>query len=277
MRPDGSGCLADRTRATSSPIGRSAVPIKGSVCVAHNLKGYDSYFILKYLYDNRVLPKLIMNGAKVMELKVTECDIRMIDSLNFLPMPLAQFPNTFGLTELAKGYFPHFFNTTNNQTYVVPLPNVEYYDPDGMKPKARTAFLAWHAKQRSKKVVFDFSPRTDQILPLRCGHIKKMLSEVFGHRERIVRFESFRTLHHHCVVVQLDLSQHVVAGGYHRHHTAVGISENGSTVGGGVSLVGVRGVTAGRVHSTRAEPGGEAVGTLLVGRVVRGDGGDLRI
>ena len=128
----------------------------GTVCVAHNFKGYDSYFILKYLYDNRVLPKLIMNGAKVMELKVTECDIRMIDSLNFLPMPLAQFPKTFGLTELAKGYFPHFFNTKNNQTYVGPLPDVEYFDPDGMKPKARVAFLAWHAEKRSKEVVFDF-------------------------------------------------------------------------------------------------------------------------
>ena len=68
-----------------------------------------SYFILRYLYDNKVLPNLIMNGAKVMEMTVAQCDIRFIDSLNFLAMALGQFHKTFGLTELAKGYFSHFF------------------------------------------------------------------------------------------------------------------------------------------------------------------------
>ena len=28
--------------------------MNGAVCIAHNFKGYDSYFILKYLYDNMV-------------------------------------------------------------------------------------------------------------------------------------------------------------------------------------------------------------------------------
>ena len=36
-----------------------------NVCIAHNFKGYDSYFILKYLYDNKIRPGLIMNGAKI--------------------------------------------------------------------------------------------------------------------------------------------------------------------------------------------------------------------
>ena len=87
------------------------------MCIPHNFKGYDSYFILKYLYDNKVLPGLIMNGAKIMEMSVLESDIRFIDSLNFLPMPLSKFPKTFGFTELAKGYFPHFFNTEANQCH----------------------------------------------------------------------------------------------------------------------------------------------------------------
>ena len=64
----------------------------GAVCIAHNFKGYDSYFILKYLYENKVLPGLIMNAAKIMEMMVSELDIRLIDSLNFLPMPLSKFP-----------------------------------------------------------------------------------------------------------------------------------------------------------------------------------------
>ena len=94
------------------------VSMDGSVSIAHNFKGYDSYFILKYLYDNKVLPCLIMKGAKIMEMTVSESDIKFIDSLNFLPMPLSKFPKTFGFTELAKGYFPHFFNTETNQHYV---------------------------------------------------------------------------------------------------------------------------------------------------------------
>ena len=32
--------------------------------------------------------------------------IRFIDSISFTPMPLRDLPKTFGLTEIAKGYFP---------------------------------------------------------------------------------------------------------------------------------------------------------------------------
>ena len=91
-----------------------------------------------------------MNGAKIMELSVKDPDIRFIDSLIFLPMPLSKFPKTFGLTELAKGYFPHFFNTEANQHYVGPIPDVKYYDPDGMKPEAREAFYKWYDTQHEK-------------------------------------------------------------------------------------------------------------------------------
>ena len=42
-------------------------------------------------------------------------NIRFLDSLNFLSMPLAQLPKSFGLEELEKGFFPHFFNTKENQ------------------------------------------------------------------------------------------------------------------------------------------------------------------
>ena len=33
----------------------------------------------------------------------------------FLPMALSAFTDTFGLTELKKGFFPHFFHTPSNQ------------------------------------------------------------------------------------------------------------------------------------------------------------------
>jgi hypothetical protein len=60
--------------------------------------------------------------------------VRIIDSLNFLPMPLAAMPKTFDEKELRKGYFPHFFNTIANIDYKGPLPDPSFYGADSMKP-----------------------------------------------------------------------------------------------------------------------------------------------
>jgi hypothetical protein len=40
---------------------------------------------------------------------------KLIDFHNFIPMPLSKYSKTFGFTELNKGYFPHHFNTPENQ------------------------------------------------------------------------------------------------------------------------------------------------------------------
>ena len=57
-------------------------------------------------------------------------------------MRLANFPKTFGIAELEKGFFPHFFNRAENQSYVGPLPDAMYYDPEGMNPGDREKFYA---------------------------------------------------------------------------------------------------------------------------------------
>ena len=54
-------------------------------CIAHNLKGYDGYFILQFLYDNGVKPDIVMNGAKIMSIFVPGPGITFKDSLNFPP------------------------------------------------------------------------------------------------------------------------------------------------------------------------------------------------
>ena len=84
--------------------------------MAHNFQGYDSYFILQYLRDNGVKYDVIMRGAKVLSLSIEMFNIKFIDSLNFIPMKLANFPKTFGMEELVKGYFPHLFNKKENET-----------------------------------------------------------------------------------------------------------------------------------------------------------------
>jgi hypothetical protein len=81
-----------------------------AIVIAHNFKGYDGQFILNYLVHTACIkPKVILNGSKMLCMEV--CGLKFIDSYNFLPCALAKMPAAFGLTELKKGYFPHFFYT----------------------------------------------------------------------------------------------------------------------------------------------------------------------
>lgn len=116
------------------------------IVLFHNFKGYDGMFVLKYLYDNhRLVDKQITIGTKVLSLQNDLITFK--DSLCFLPFPLSSFQATFGLTELKKGFFPHLFNTEANQTFVGPIPDIEYYDPEGMSHKKKAESLRWHAQQ----------------------------------------------------------------------------------------------------------------------------------
>ena len=122
--------------------------------LAHNFQAYDGYFVVhQYHSDNRIVQQL-RNGCKLLE--VQHDRIRFIDSLSFFQMSLSAFPKTFGLTELHKGYFPHKFNLPEHQTYVGPVPALNYYMPETMSPKAKQELETWHKEQRTQNVVFDF-------------------------------------------------------------------------------------------------------------------------
>ena len=125
------------------------------IIMFHNLKGFDGIFMIDALYKagRRVTDQLTI-GAKV--LSFTSGALTFKDSLCFLPMPLSSFPSTFNLTELKKGFFPHSFNTPEHQTYRGPIPDLHYYDPDGMSPAKKAELVAWHADQVRRNVVFDF-------------------------------------------------------------------------------------------------------------------------
>ena len=73
---------------------------KGFTFVAHNSKGYDSHFILKWCIDNGFKPYCIYNGAKIMIMEIPQLRIKIIDSLNFIQQPLSSFPKTFGLNDI---------------------------------------------------------------------------------------------------------------------------------------------------------------------------------
>ena len=152
----------------------------GATVLCHNFKGYDSYPTLKYLHENSILPKVITTESKYMSTEVPVCKIRFIDSLNFIPMPLADMPKAFGETELAKGYFPHMFNRQDNQSAILPhLPDIEYYSPDGMKSKFRSKFLSWYSEHKQDYFYFQNELRrycrsNVDILRRRCQNVRSL-------------------------------------------------------------------------------------------------------
>ncbi|XP_053374329.1 uncharacterized protein LOC128546937 [Mercenaria mercenaria] len=154
---------------------------KGSTVIAHNFQVYDGQFILRYIVSyTTAKPEVIMNGSKLISLKCH--GLRMIDSLSFLSMPLSAFPKTFGLTEMAKGYFLHWANKAEFQNYVGFYLDLEYYHPGDMKPEAREAFLEWHQEKVKRGSIFDFQKemetycRSDvEILWRGCGEFQHRL------------------------------------------------------------------------------------------------------
>ncbi|XP_078699560.1 uncharacterized protein LOC144926542 [Branchiostoma floridae x Branchiostoma belcheri] len=130
--------------------------LKDSVFIAHNFKGYDGQFILEYLVNNGIKPNVIHNGAKIMFLRIPRLNIRFIDSSNFLAMPLSKFPKTFGFEDMSKGFFPHYFTSFENMSYVGPLPDIKYYGADTMSPERRKKFMAWYTSMKQKGYIFVF-------------------------------------------------------------------------------------------------------------------------
>ena len=174
------------------------------IFVAHNFKGYDSYFVQDYLNKNCVQFDLICTGAKIMCLRVPMFDMKFIDSYNFIPMALAKFPETFDRNELRKGYFPHMFNRDDKQDYVGPIPEAHYYLPNTMKPEARQEFLQWHVEQVENNYVFDFQKEMESycrsdvdILRKCCLDFRDILQETTG----IDPFEKCLTIASVCQLV----------------------------------------------------------------------------
>ena len=130
---------------------------KGYTVMAHYGKGYDFQFVQEWLvaHTKTARPDVIRNGQKILQLTVKrDYNIRFIDSISFTLQPLREFPETFGLKELTKGYFPHKFNTDENQNYIGKYPAKEFYGYEVMAKKEREKFLEWY--ETTKDQTFNF-------------------------------------------------------------------------------------------------------------------------
>ena len=128
---------------------------KNAIVTAHNMKGYDGYFLLNYLLRNGIRHNPIYAGSKIMSIHVESgLNMTIIDSLNFFPMPLSKLPKTFGLINTTKGDFSHVFNTKANSGYLGKYPPLEAYGGDTKSTEARGELLQWYGSVKDQ--LFDF-------------------------------------------------------------------------------------------------------------------------
>lgn len=124
--------------------------------------GYDGVFLMNYILKN-ICPKdpqpvVISTGTKLLSIRFR--NVRIIDSFSFIPIGLAQFPTAFGIKELKKGFFPHIFNTNENQSYIGPYPDASTYSPHLFSIKKRKEFEAWYESVRNQ--TFDFKKEFEE-------------------------------------------------------------------------------------------------------------------
>ena len=159
---------------------------RDATVIAHNAKAYDNYFILDQMLSKGLAPKdIIYSGSKIMYMTVTaHQNLRFLDSVNFLPMPLSRLPKSFGLTEVKKGFFPHLFNTPENENVVLShLPETHFYSPNTMSKGRRAEFFTWY--EQHQQDTFNFQEEIQSycvsdvdILRKACCEFRKLLRQI---------------------------------------------------------------------------------------------------
>jgi len=87
-------------------------------------------------------------------MSLTVGSIKILDSFNYLPMPLAALPRTFGLDE-SKGFFPHLFNKTENFGYKGKIPDEKYFGIDQMIKSTYEEFKVWYNEQKNQVIILN--------------------------------------------------------------------------------------------------------------------------
>ena len=155
------------------------------IAIAYNMKSYDGYFIINYIVGNYLpgekLPEILLNGSKILLIKFSGVTIK--DSINFIPMSLAKLPKTFGFKEIKKGYFPHFFNTPENQNYTGPYPSPEANGSQFMSNEEHKIFMQWYESQNNKifnlnKEILDYCKSDVDILMKSCISFRELFIEI---------------------------------------------------------------------------------------------------
>jgi len=134
----------------------------GFTFIAHNGRGYDFQIVMKWIYQNTTYkPFCIYAGSKIMTFSIKgELKIRFVDSLNFITDKLANFPKTFGIKELKKGFYPYWFNCKKNFNYIGEMPERRLFKPNQMKTGDRAEFLEWYKNKVDNNYIWNHAEET---------------------------------------------------------------------------------------------------------------------
>jgi len=122
------------------------------IAIAHNAKAFDLHFILNRAILLKWRSELIMNGLKIMCMKMEH--LVFLDRVSFLPCSLRKRSEAFALTA-SKSWYPHYFNTEENLEYVGPNSDASYYGANEMSESECKNFLVWYEIQKKKGALFD--------------------------------------------------------------------------------------------------------------------------
>jgi hypothetical protein len=93
--------------------------VKKVVAIAHNAKAFDMHFILNRAVQLHWQPELIMNGLKIMCMKMEY--LVFLDSVSFLPFPVRKLSEAFGFTA-HKSWYPTILIPRKTWITWVPFP-----------------------------------------------------------------------------------------------------------------------------------------------------------
>ncbi|XP_055340393.1 uncharacterized protein LOC129589579 [Paramacrobiotus metropolitanus] len=160
--------------------------ITNQLCTFLFSEDHRDHYIIAHNFKNGIVPKVILNGGKILQLDVPQLNIRFRDSINYNPQSLAKWPATFGLPEISKGTFPHRFNRKENWNCIVPFPSMDEYGYNAMNAKSKDSFQRWYEKERlEKNNLFDFRKEFVDyckmdvtVLRLCCQQFRKLFQEI---------------------------------------------------------------------------------------------------
>lgn len=120
-----------------------------NIMIAHNSGRYDTRLVLSAICREAGMePSLITRGTNILCMDIVSSDkkrkVRFIDSFNFLPQSLASIASEMKFS--SKGTFPIYFNTSENQDYIGPVPDISQY----IVPRTSREYeelKAWHAEE----------------------------------------------------------------------------------------------------------------------------------
>lgn len=171
------------------------------VVLAHNSRGYDGHFLFNDILRRKLVgPKIIAQGMKL--LRISVANVRIIDSLSFLPMGLSKLPKAFGLDGgLAKGFFPHMFNIHGNMDFQGSgLPAMKFFEPNMMMEDTRNEFLQWFENHKHQQWNFK-----EEILTYCTQDVNILMQAIMEYRKLFYSCASFDPLTTNFTLASLTL------------------------------------------------------------------------